>query len=146
MSAQSSDSEKPKRRHRNPAIRMQFIRKFAREVATRFHPDTIYLFGSCASGAQHEDSDVDILVVMPCRNRINQAVEIRWQIPVPFSMDLLVCTPRQMAEQLKQGDSFLTEIVNAGKVLYEKSNQAMGAKSRTRLRIGKRNRNTEQVS
>ncbi len=125
---------------------MQVIRKFACEVAARFHPESIYLFGSYAHDTHHEESDVDILVVMPCRNRISQAVEIRWQIPVPFSMDLIVRTPRQLAERLRMGDSFLTEIVNAGTVLYEKSHQTVGAKSRTRLRIGQEGRNNSPVS
>src|SRR6266851_8677704 len=78
-------------------VHMREIRRFARQFAERFKPEKIILFGSYAYGTPHEDSDVDILVVMPCRNRINHAVEIRWQFPVPFSMDLIVRTPRQMA-------------------------------------------------
>src|SRR5947209_6860411 len=109
-------------------IPMREIRRFARQVAERFQPEKIILFGSYAYGTPHEESDVDLLVVMPCRNRINQAVEIRWQFPLPFAMDLIVRTPRQMADRLKRGDSFLTEIVDAGTILYEKRNQAVGAK------------------
>ena len=52
------------------------IRRFARQVAERFRPDKIILFGSYAYGTPHADSDVDILVVMPARNQIDQAVRI----------------------------------------------------------------------
>jgi len=111
-------------------VPMWRIRRFAREVAKRFQPAKIILFGSYAYGTPNEDSDVDILVVMPCRARISQAVAIRWEFPVPFSMDLIVRTPTQLAQRLKDGDSFMTEIVTQGKVLYEESLESMGAKSR----------------
>jgi predicted nucleotidyltransferase len=48
---------------------MRVIRQYTREVAERFRPDKIILFGSYAYGTPHADSDVDLLVVMPesCR-------------------------------------------------------------------------------
>ena len=42
---------------------MSVIRRFARQVAERFRPDRIILFGSYAYGEPNADSDVDILVV-----------------------------------------------------------------------------------
>jgi predicted nucleotidyltransferase len=53
---------------------MHLIRRFARQVAERFQPDKIILFGSYAYGTPHADSDVDILVIMPTRNQLEQAV------------------------------------------------------------------------
>src|SRR5438552_3979830 len=38
----------------------------------------------------------------------------------PFPMDLLVRTPARVRQRLKEGQSFLTEILSRGKVLYEK--------------------------
>src|SRR5438105_9655116 len=84
------------------------IRRFARAVAARFGPDQIILFGSHAYGTPHRDSDVDILVVMPARNKHSQAVKIRAAVPAPFPMDLLVRTPREVTRGLKEGDTFLT--------------------------------------
>ena len=43
--------------------------RFARALAEQFHPDKIILFGSYAYGTPHTDSDVDILVTVPCRKR-----------------------------------------------------------------------------
>jgi uncharacterized protein len=105
---------------------MREVRKFARQLAERFRPEKIVLFGSHAGGTPHEDSDVDVLVVMPCRSRAGQAVAIRWELPVPFPMDLIVRTPRQMADRLAMGDSFLKQIVANGKVLYEASDRPVG--------------------
>ena len=62
--------------YRGADIPMTVIRDFARQVAERFHPEKIILFGSYAYGTPHVDSDVDILVVMPARNQLDQAVRI----------------------------------------------------------------------
>jgi predicted nucleotidyltransferase len=111
-------------------IPMSVIRRFARQVAERFQPDKIILFGSYAYGQPHEDSDVDMLVVMPARNQLDQAFKIRLAVPAPFPMDLLVRTPKEMKWRLEEGESFLTEIMSKGKILYEKDNRRMGAQSR----------------
>ena len=113
---------------------MRVIRRFARQVAERFRPDKIILFGSHAYGTPHQDSDVDILVVMPARNQHDQAVKIRWEVPAPFSMDLLVRTPKNMQWRLEERESFTTTIMSKGKVLYEKKHRRMGAKGRGDLR------------
>ncbi len=75
---------------------MAEIHRFARQVAKRFQPEKIILFGSHACGTPHADSDVDILVIMPARNQHDQAVKIRWEIEAPFPMDLLVRTPKNL--------------------------------------------------
>jgi predicted nucleotidyltransferase len=112
---------------------MRLIRRFARQVAERFHPDQIILFGSYAYGTPHEDSDVDILVVMPARNQLDQAFKIHWTIQPPFPLDIIVRTPKNLNWRLEEGDSFLREIVSKGKILYEANHQGMGAKGRSRL-------------
>src|SRR5207248_10308628 len=90
-------------------------------------------FGSHAYGTPHADSDVDILVVMPARNELDQAVRIRLAVDYNFPLDLLVRTPRNLSWRLAEGDSFLREIVSKGKVLYEKADEGVGAKGRSRL-------------
>jgi predicted nucleotidyltransferase len=116
---------------------MRVIRRYARAIAEEFHPDKIVLFGSYAYGAPHEDSDVDLLVVMPTRNRHDQAVRILWRLAAPFPIDLLVRTPKDVKWRLEEGESFLTTILSLGKVLYEKDNKRMGPKGRTGLRVRK---------
>src|SRR5947209_17982150 len=117
---------------------MRVIRRFARQVAERFRPEKIILVGSHAYGTPHDDSDVDILVVMPARNEIDQAVKIRLAVPAPFPMDLIVRTPKDLLWRLEEGDSFLREIVTRGKVLYEQADAGVGAESRGRPPHGKK--------
>src|SRR5438552_10140773 len=96
--------------YRGADVPMSVICRFARKVAERFHPDKIILFGSHAYGRPHADSDVDILVVMPTRNQIDQAFKIRCEVPTQFPMDLIVLKPRNVEWKLEEHESFLTEI------------------------------------
>jgi predicted nucleotidyltransferase len=119
--------------YRGPNIPMRVIRRFARQVAERFRPEKIILFGSYAYGTPHTDSDVDILVIMPARNQLDQAVKISLEIDPPFPLDIIVRTPYNMGWRLAEGDSFLREITGRGRILYEKNHTRMGSKGRSRL-------------
>ena len=122
MSKKSSNvvQTQPTRWYRGANVPLTVIRRYAREVAAKFAPEKIILFGSHAYGKPHADSDVDILVVMPARNEIDQAVRIDRAIDPLFPLDLIVCTPKNMAWRLKEGDTFLREIMSNGKVLSMK--------------------------
>ena len=80
---------------------MRVIRRFARDVAEKFHPDKIILFGSYAYGTPHEDSDVDILVIMPTWNQLSTAARIHIVIDPPFPLDIIVRTPKNMSWRWK---------------------------------------------
>jgi uncharacterized protein len=117
------------------AAPMLAIRRFAGHIVERFHPHKIILFGSYAYGTPTPDSDVDLLVVMPTRNQLEQAVRIDEAIEERgFPLDLLMCTPAALMNRLRWGDSFIQEIVARGKVLYEKSHAPVGAEGRKRSR------------
>ena len=118
-----------------PALtsRCGVIRQYARAIAERFQPDKIILFGSYAYGTPNEDSDVDLLVIMPAYNQRSQAYKIRLALTAPFPMDLIVRTPKEMKWRLEEGDVFHTEITSKGTVLYEKGDPRMDKKGRNRL-------------
>ena len=117
---------------------MLAVRQFASQVALRFEPERIILFGSYAYGTPHPDSDVDILVVMPARNQHDQAVKIRRAVPRAFPMDLIVRTAQNLERRLATGDLFHTEIVAKGKVLYEAGDAGVGEQGgrRSTCRVG----------
>jgi predicted nucleotidyltransferase len=101
-------------------IQRSQITHFANAVAERFKPQLIVLFGSYAYGKPNQDSDVDLLIVMPEDRRLGRkAVEIREAIPANFPLDLLVRTPEDIQWRLAEGDCFLHEVLNKGKVMYE---------------------------
>jgi len=98
------------------------IKDFVNDVINRFNPERVILFGSHASGNATLDSDVDILVVMDFKSRPHQqAFEIRRTIKRSFPLDLLVRRPADIDRRLRLGDFFIKEIMQEGKVLYEKT-------------------------
>ena len=99
------------------------ISDYVSQVAARFQPDRIILFGSHAYGEPTLDSDVDLLVVMPHSGRdAAKSIEIQLEIPAKFPMDLIVRKPDELSWRIEQGDFFLREIEAKGKVLYEAAN------------------------
>ncbi len=133
----SSWSEKHPSQHQdhNPGRGESLFARSARsrEIADRFRPHKIILFGSHSHGAPHADSDVDLLVIMPARNMIDQSVRIRRATEHWFPLDLIVRTPEYVRRRIEDGDWFLREIVSTGKVLYESTDEGVGAKGRGRL-------------
>jgi len=79
------------------------------------------LFGSYATGTATEDSDVDLLVIMPRTRQRGErmAVRILQSVPRDFPIDLLVRTPAEVGQRLRWGDPFMREVVEKGQVLYE---------------------------
>jgi predicted nucleotidyltransferase len=105
-------------------VPMKEIRNVSAEIAREFQPEQIVLFGSHADGRATDDSDVDLLVVMPFQgNGARMAVDILNRIQPDIPVELLVRTPRQLRERLASNDFFLRGIIDKGKVLYAESHR-----------------------
>jgi predicted nucleotidyltransferase len=141
----SIEKSKPARWYCGAGVPMRVIRRFARQVGECFHPDKIILFGSYAYGTPHADSDVDMLVIMPARNQLDQAFKIRLAVSAPFPVDLIVRKPRDIQRRLDEGELFHTEIVTKGKTLYERCHTGVGAQGRGRLSGGRRTHAVRQT-
>ena len=95
------------------------ISKVSEEIARRFQPERIILFGSYAYGTPTEDSDVDLLVVMPLPDKgRGRASDIRLHLDVTFPLDLVVCDPEYIKQRIALNDFFLREITERGRVLH----------------------------
>ena len=98
------------------------IEKFVNKVAQRFKPQQIILFGSHAVKQASSASDVDLLVIMEFEGRPQlQALNIRRQIKREFPLDLIVRRPSDVEYRLEEGDFFLKDIIENGKILYERA-------------------------
>jgi len=99
---------------------MDQIESLGRRIASEFQPDRIILFGSYAYGRPNEDSDVDLLVILPFVGKpVRKAIEIRSKLNPRIPVELVVRTPQQVAERIANNDWFMQEIVERGRVLYE---------------------------
>ena len=100
--------------------RVAQIAAYCRMLVRDFHPLKVILFGSYAYGSPNQDSDVDLLVIMPHRSGpIRQSVAIRQRCAAPFPLDLLVWTPAYTRKRQGWNDSFAREVFEKGKIIYE---------------------------
>jgi predicted nucleotidyltransferase len=104
-----------------PTTDEKTLHKIVRRMARALRPEKIILFGSYAYGTPSPDSDVDLLVIMetsapPAERYLTVSRLLR---PRPFPVDILVKTPEEIRRALDQGDFFICEIINHGRILYE---------------------------
>jgi len=105
-------------------VEMKRITDLTSQIAREFNPDRIILFGSYAYGQPGDDSDVDILVVLPFKGKaVRKAIEIRNRINPGIPVDLIVRTPEQVAERIANNDWFMREIVEKGRTMYEANHE-----------------------
>ena len=110
----------------NRRRRLAYIRKLCRQIVEGFHPVRIILFGSQAYGKPTDESDIDLLVIMPYEDsHIRPGLRIRNYLNVLVPMDLLVRSPEEIETRLAMGDSFMREITKRGKVMYEADNRCV---------------------
>jgi uncharacterized protein len=98
-------------------------------LAAEFDPDRIILFGSHAWGTPTEDSDLDLLVVVPRSDdrptrRATRAHRCLRGLMVP--MDVIVRTREEMDRFGRVPASLEAEILERGKTLYGRSEEGAG--------------------
>lgn len=108
---------------RGKLISPETIEDVVHAIAKRFVPQRIILFGSYASGTPTPDSDLDLLIVMPSdlsRHKRTLPIRMLFQSP-PCAMDLLVYTPEEVEYWQGTVNHIVTEALQSGKILYERT-------------------------
>jgi len=107
-------------------IAMRAIKELSEQIARRFRPERIILFGSYAHGQPAEDSDVDLLVILPFQGKgFWKSLEILNRIDPGFPVDLLARRPGDTKRRYAEGDPLIREALDFGKVLYERDDPGM---------------------
>ncbi len=98
------------------------IRKYLELLGSRnIRVNKAILYGSLATGAGDQDSDIDLAIVSPDlgRDRFNESILLK---KLTFGVDLDI-SPRPYSvkqyRETKQGEFLFDEIVQKGKVVYE---------------------------
>jgi predicted nucleotidyltransferase len=103
-------------------VEMAEITKLSQQIAFNFQPEKIILFGSYAYGTPDSDSDVDLLVILPCKEKpFRKSLEMLDKVDPKFSVDLVVRDPDDAIRRYREGDPLIREALDKGKVLYEQS-------------------------
>lgn len=76
------------------------IKQIATQLGVKANAERVILFGSYARGDAKDDSDVDIMIIAESKlPRFKRSRELyKMFIPYPFSMDLLVYTPKEIED------------------------------------------------
>ena len=100
------------------------ISEIIKKIASGYNPEKIILFGSYASGTAAENSDIDIFVIkdseLPRPQRTMQLRRMLLGSQIP--MDLIVYTPGEVDKEKDEKYSFVYEVLNSGKTVYERKN------------------------
>lgn len=93
-------------------------------IVRQFDPIRIVLFGSRARGDEREDSDADLLVVLPrITDKRVQAHAISEALRgLALAKDIVVTDPAEMAEYGHVGGTILRPALREGVTLYRRSN------------------------
>lgn len=104
------------------------IDKIKRLLVSKYQPKKIILFGSFAWGKPDKDSDLDIFIIKkvnkprPAREQDVYRLLIGYysgQNSLP--LDVIVHTPKEIQERVTLGDPFIRQILNHGKIIYERA-------------------------
>lgn len=89
-------------------------------------PEMIVLFGSRARGDVHDDSDIDLMVVAEkdkwrIQSKRLETVRLQSALPdIDDPVDLLLYTPKDMAEWRDSLNHIIGDAIREGRVLYER--------------------------
>ena len=85
-----------------------------------YHPQRIILFGSAARGEADAESDLDVLVIKDTTEPFVHRLETMAKLcPTGVHADILVYTPEELKQMLADGNPFILQALQEGKVVYE---------------------------
>jgi predicted nucleotidyltransferase len=92
------------------------------KLVADYAPQKVILFGSCAWGDVHPDSDIDLFIVKETSARFidrwTTVQQLLTGLHRAVPVETLVLTPEEIESRLTVGDQFIREILERGEVLY----------------------------
>jgi len=90
-------------------------------IKRRYRPEKMVLFGSLAGNKARKGSDIDLLIVKNTKKRsVERIGEVLDLCKYNIAFEPLILTPREIKQRLENGDGFLEEILENGRVVYER--------------------------
>lgn len=97
------------------------LEEITKRIVAVANPRRVLLFGSAVRGNFHQDSDLDMLVIVNApvhRRRMAQSI-YRNLHGVGIAVDIIVATPDDIQQYSQQNGSILKPALEEGRVLYE---------------------------
>jgi predicted nucleotidyltransferase len=97
------------------------MQRIVTQISDNYSPEKIILFGSLAYGNPADARDIDLLVIKKTdKNPWQRTREVSGLFEHTAPIDLLVYTPEEMAARIEMNDFFILDIIEHGKVVYER--------------------------
>ena len=104
------------------ALLEQELARYVGILKKEENPDKVIVFGSLATGNVHEWSDIDLVVVnrtmLPFLDRLCKTQSL---LEPQVGTDILYYTPEEFAKLCRERLFFQEEIIQKGKVVYERN-------------------------
>jgi predicted nucleotidyltransferase len=100
----------------------QELKRVTEILVRDYSPERVILFGSLATGAVHEWSDIDLAIVKDTPRRFIDRIGDVLQLTHPqVGLNVVVYTPQEV-DQMSASDHYfwVDEIAKKGKVLYDR--------------------------
>ena len=99
----------------------ELLDEITKRLIESIHPERIYLFGSHAAGNAENDSDVDLLAVVPDTDRSTRQIAVEGRsslLDFLISFDLIVCTKSQFDRYADVKNTIMNEVICDGRLVY----------------------------
>jgi uncharacterized protein len=108
----------------------ELLQQMTERLVAELHPEAVFLFGSRAWGTPRDDSDVDLLIVLPSgtdRLPAHELRALRCLRGLGVVKDILVRTRDQIERYRHVPASLEAQILTHGRLLYADAPRGTGA-------------------
>ena len=96
----------------------QRLRAIAERLRRDYGAERVLLYGSFARGEAGPDSDMDLLVIAPSRERFFErmasVLRLSRDLRAGLPLSPVVLTPEEVKQRLARGDQFVADILSTG--------------------------------
>ena len=96
----------------------QRLRAIAERLRRDYGAERVLLYGSYARGEAGPDSDLDLLVIAPSRerffDRMASVLRLSRDLRAGLPLSPMVLTPEEVEQRLARGDQFVADILSSG--------------------------------
>ena len=94
------------------------IESLKQQIISRYTPDMIILFGSCAKGIIRSSSDIDLCIIKQVDKIRDLKIDMQLNLESEIPFDIVVYTPEAWNDNVRDETSFAYLIREKGVVLY----------------------------